>query len=116
VDFALSYLRIRHRLHAPVGSNMRDQIGALAAAGALPEADSRGLLAGAGFLRAFEHAVRLVTGRASRGWHDRPGQAEGVAHLLRHWRLLGLHSLPLKHLESVQEQIREIYRRILGPE
>jgi glutamate-ammonia-ligase adenylyltransferase len=116
VDFALSYLRIRHRLHAPAGSNMRDQIGALAAAGALPEADSRGLLAGAGFLRAFEHAVRLVTGRASRGWHDRPGQAEGVAHLLRHWRLLGLHSLPLKHLESVQEQIREIYRRILGPE
>lgn len=114
-DFVVSYLRIRHQLALVSGSNMRDQIEALTSAGCLPEDDARVLVDGITYLRALDHAVRLVTGRASRGWRDRPGQAEGVAHLLRRWRLLESHSSPLGHLDDVRKQIREIFNRVLGP-
>ena len=115
-DFVVSYLRIRHQLTLSAGLNMRQQIGALANAGVLADGDARALTDGITYLRGLDHAVRLVTGRASRGWRDRPGQVEGVAHLLRHWRLLGPHTPPLKHLEGVQQQVRAIFHRVLGPE
>jgi [glutamine synthetase] adenylyltransferase / [glutamine synthetase]-adenylyl-L-tyrosine phosphorylase len=116
VDFAVSYLRICHRLELPAGSNIRVQIEALAAAGVVAEADAATLVGCAAFLRSLDHAVRLVTGRASRGWRDRPGQAEGVTQLLRHWRLLGPHAMPLKHLEGVQQQTRDVFDRLIGRE
>ena len=116
VDFVASYLRIRHQVELLPGSNMRRQIEALAKAGILADNDARALAEGAAYLRGLDHAVRLATGRASRGWRDRPGQAEGVAHLLRHWRLLGPHTPPLRHLESVQQQVRETFHRVLGPQ
>ena len=116
VDFVISYLRIRHQVELPPGSNMRHQTEALAKAGILVESDASALVEGATYLRGLDHAVRLVTGRASRGWRDRPGQAEGVAHLLRQWRLLGPHTPPLTHLEKVQQQMREIFNRVLAPQ
>lgn len=113
-DFVVSYLRIRHQVTLPAGSNMRGQIEALASAGHLPEGEARALIDGITYLRALDHAVRLVTGRASRGWRDRPGQAEGVAHLLRCWRLLGSHSSPLGHLDDVRKQVREVFNRVFS--
>ncbi len=115
-DFVVSYLRIRNRLALPAGANMRDQIEALAAAGMLPHADARTLVEGTRYLRGLDHAVRLVTGRASRGWRDRPGQVDGVTHLLRSWRLLEAHRSPLTHLENIRQQIRDVFRRVLGSE
>lgn len=113
-DFVVSYLRIRHQVALPPGANLSDQIEALTSAGCLPQDDGQALLDGITYLRALDHAVRLVTGRASRGWRDRPGQLEGVAHLLRRWRLLGLHSAPLAHLDDVRKQVREVFKRHLG--
>jgi glutamate-ammonia-ligase adenylyltransferase len=115
VDFVVSYLRILHRLEMPAGWNMPHQIEALAKAGILGASDARVLTGGVAYLRGLDHAVRLVTGRASRGWRDRPGQAEGVAHLLRSWRLLGSHNSPLEYLEDVRRAIREVFNRHLDP-
>ncbi|HEV2424092.1 MAG TPA: hypothetical protein VGZ29_04605 [Terriglobia bacterium] len=114
-DFVVSYLRIRHRLALHPGAKMPDQIAALTSAGCLPQGEARVLLDGITYLRALDHAVRLVTGRASRGWRDRPGQSEGVAHLLRRWGLLGAHSPPLAHLDDARKQVRELFNRVLGP-
>lgn len=114
VDFAVSYLRLRHRLGALPGSNMVEQLEILSAAGVMTESDARTLAGGATFLRAVDHAVRLVTGRASRGWRDRPGQAEGVEHLLRLWRFASHGQSLLEQLQDVQQQVREVFNRVLG--
>jgi len=98
----------------PPGANLSDQIEALTSAGCLPQDDGQALLDGITYLRALDHAVRLVTGRASRAWRDRPGQAEGVAQLLRRWRLLGPHSAPLAHLDDIRKVVREVFNRHLG--
>ncbi len=114
VDFIVSCLRIRYQLGLLAGSNTREQIELLAATGMIPDGDARTLLEGATYLRALDHAVRLVTGRASRGWSERPGQVEGVTHLLRAWRLLGVHNSPLAHLERVQRQNRAVFEKSLA--
>jgi glutamate-ammonia-ligase adenylyltransferase len=117
VDFAVSYLRLRHRLRVAPGSNMAEQIAALRDAGALDAAAAEVLAAGASFLRAVEHAERLVTGRPARVVPERLSQAEGVEELLRLWGFLpgdnaqiSLHA----RLAEVQRQVRELFNRVLS--
>jgi [glutamine synthetase] adenylyltransferase / [glutamine synthetase]-adenylyl-L-tyrosine phosphorylase len=117
VDFAVSYLRIRHRLSLAPGANMPQQIAALAAAGALRAADAETLTSGAVFLRATDHAVRLVTGRPARSLPERPGQAESVEHLLRLWNLVKIDepdSSVQARLNQVQQELGDVYNRVLA--
>lgn len=117
VDFAVSYLRIRHRLSLAAGANVPQQIAALAAAGILSAADAQTLTAGAAFLRATDHAVRLVTGRPARALPERSGQAESVEHLLRLWSFVKINepddSLQAQ-LARVQLELRGVYNRMLA--
>ena len=117
VDFAVAHLRIRHSLSLAAGANMPQQIAALAAVGKLPAADAETLTSGAAFLRATDHAVRLVTGRPARSLPERPGQAESVEHLLRLWNLLKTDepdSSVQARLDQVQQELRGVYNRVLA--
>lgn len=119
VDYIVSYLRLRHRIALPAGSNMPEQIAALEAAGILSKADAETLAAGAAFVRALDHAVRLVTGRIMRELPGRPGQAEAVELLLRSWGLItGDDRIDPVHdeLTRTQQRVREVYNRLLGSE
>ena len=119
VDYSVSYLRLRHRVALPAGSNMLEQIAALEAAGILLKADAGTLLAGAAFVRALDHAVRLVTGRIMRELPGRAGQAEAVEFLLRTWGLVAgddrIDSVR-DQLTRTQQNVREVYNRLLGSE
>ena len=114
IDFAVSYLRLRHRMTLPAGANMAQQIAALDSAGLLGAEDAQVLSDGAAFLRSVDHAIRLVTGKAADGLPEHVGHAEAVESLARHWGLIpGGESLATR-LREIQEQVRNTYRRLLG--
>ena len=95
---------------------MPEQIAALHAAGHLRDEDAGILLEGAAFLRAVDHAIRLVTGKVAEGLPEHVGHAEAVESLARRWGLIeGEQTLALRLQES-QRRVRYVYRRIVESE
>lgn len=119
VDYTIACLEIEHRRPATPGSNTLERIGALEAAGLLSREDAATLASGARFLRGLDHAIRLVTGRPSRGMPEHTGDAAMVDDLARRWGLVsenaGSESLPVR-LREVQESVRSVYRRVVASE
>jgi [glutamine synthetase] adenylyltransferase / [glutamine synthetase]-adenylyl-L-tyrosine phosphorylase len=114
VDFAVSCLRLRHRVPAPPGANMAAQINALRSAGALSKSDADSLRKGAAFLRSVDHAVRLVTGKAAEGLPAHVGHREAVENLARHWDLVPPGATLAEKLKEAQQEVRYVYRRMIG--
>jgi [glutamine synthetase] adenylyltransferase / [glutamine synthetase]-adenylyl-L-tyrosine phosphorylase len=114
VDFAVSYLRLRHRVLAPPGANMAAQIEALRSAGVLSKADADSLRQGGAFLRSVDHAVRLVTGKAAEGLPAHVGHREAVENLARHWGLVPFEANLDEKLKDAQGEVRYVYRRMIG--
>ncbi|MDE3178616.1 MAG: hypothetical protein KGM47_03065 [Acidobacteriota bacterium] len=117
VDYATAYLQLRHGPAISPGSNTAERIGALSSAGLLPDADARVLTQGAAFLRAADHAIRLVTGKSSRGIPEHTGHAAMIEDLAGRWGLLHTPDgdKPLEHrLREVQGNVRRVYRRVVG--
>jgi len=116
VDFAVAYLRLRNRLAVPAGANMAQRIAAVRAAGLISEEDAAALVAGAAFLRAADHAVRLVTGKAPAGLPEHGGHLEPIDTLVRRWGFVAEGQTLAQRLGAVQQQIRYVYRRLVGVE
>ncbi len=114
VDFTLSYLRLRNRLALPPGANTNQQILALRSTGLMNAEDARILTEGTAFLRSLDHAVRLVVGKSADGLPEHVGHAAAIEDLARHWGMIeGRQSLRAR-LREIQQQIRSVYRRLLG--
>jgi [glutamine synthetase] adenylyltransferase / [glutamine synthetase]-adenylyl-L-tyrosine phosphorylase len=119
VDFALGYLRLRHQIELPPGANSHEQVCALQRHGLFRDEDVKTLKDGAAFLRAVDHAVRLVTGRPPDGLPEHIGHAAMVEGLVRQWGLLksGTVEQPLPwRLREVQQEVRYVYRRLVEAE
>ena len=116
VDFTVSYLRLRHGILLPAGTNMAGQIAALESAGALNPDDARALGDGAAFLRSVDHATRLVTGKATDGLPTQVAQREAVETVARNWGLVPSSLTLAQRLWEVQQEIRYVYRRMTGSE
>jgi len=116
VDFAVSYLRLRHGVLLPPGTNMAMQITALESVGALSQQDARSLHDGAAFLRSVDHAVRLVAGKPAEGLPTHVGHREAVETLARNWGLVSSATTLAQRLWEVQQEVRYVYRRMLGSE
>jgi glutamate-ammonia-ligase adenylyltransferase len=116
VDFAVAYLRLRHRLAVPAGANMGQRIAVLRAAGLISAEDSTALTEGAAFLRSVDHALRLVIGKAASGLPEHVGHAEAVDTLARQWGLVEGDATLAQRLRAVQHQVRYVYRRLVGAE
>jgi len=116
VDFAVSYLRLRNRVATPPGANSAEQIAALRAAGVIAHEDAEVLTAGAAFLRAVDHILRLVTGKAPNGLPEHVGHAEVSESVARRWKLIPTESTLAARLRETQQQIRYVYRRLVGSE
>ncbi|HUY13546.1 MAG TPA: hypothetical protein VMX16_07945 [Terriglobia bacterium] len=116
VEYTVSYLRLRHRVTVPPGANLPEQIAALEEAGFMRREDTGPLAAGARFLRSFDHAVRLVTGKGAAGLPEHAGQVELVEDLLRRWDLLAPQTPLWQRLREVQSEVRYVYRRLTGRE
>jgi len=116
IDFAVSCLRLRHGVTVPAGANVAEQIAALRSRGLVSHEDGQGLSDGAAFLRSVDHAIRLVTGRAADGLPEHVGHAEAVENLARRWGLLQADESLAPRLRETQQQVRFIYRRVVGGE
>jgi len=116
VDFSVSYLRLRHGIQLPPGTNMSRQIAALESAGALSQQDAQSLRDGAAFLRSVDHAVRLVTGKPAEGLPTHVGHREAVETLVHRWGLVSPSTTLAQRLWEVQQEVRYVYRRMLGSE
>jgi glutamine synthetase adenylyltransferase len=92
---------------------MAEQIAALRSAGLMNIADANVLSGGANFLRAVDHALRLVTGRAAEGLPDRAGHAEVVESLARRWGLIAGSETLASNLRETRRCVREVYRRLV---
>jgi glutamate-ammonia-ligase adenylyltransferase len=116
VDFAVSYMRLRQRVAALPGANMAEQIAGLRAAEGISAEDAAALTEGAGFLRSVDHIVRLVTGKAPIGLPENPAQAETAESVAQHWNLLAEGQTLAGKLHETQQQLRYVYRRLVGSE
>jgi [glutamine synthetase] adenylyltransferase / [glutamine synthetase]-adenylyl-L-tyrosine phosphorylase len=119
VDFALGYLRLRHQVEIPPGANSLEQLCAIRKAGAIGQEDAAALVNGAAFLRAVDHAVRLVTGKPPNGLPEHLGHAALVEGMARRWGLLKTDAgeQPLSwRLREVQQEVRYVYRRVVESE
>jgi len=114
VDFAVSYTRLRRRVAATAGANMAEQIAALRAAEAIPAEDAATLREGAGFLRSVDHIVRLVTGKVPTGLPENNAQAETTESVARRWNLIAGGQTLARKLHETQQQLRDVYRRLVG--
>jgi glutamate-ammonia-ligase adenylyltransferase len=113
IDFAVSLLRLRGRIAAHPGANMAEQIATLRSAGLMSDEDSNVLSAGANFLRAVDHAIRLVTGKPAEGLPDRAGHAEAVENLARRWGLISGSETLASSLLETRRRVREVYGRLV---
>lgn len=95
---------------------MGEQIGALLAANAISSADADTLATGAGFLRSVDHLLRLVTGRAPGGLPENGADVETVETLAVNWNLITAGQTLLAMLHETQQQLRYVYRRLVGSE
>jgi glutamine synthetase adenylyltransferase len=95
---------------------MAEQIAALRSAGLMNKEDSKVLSGGANFLRSVDHAIRLVTGKASDGLPDRAGHAEAVGNLARRWGLIAGSETLAQSLQETRRRVRDVYRRLVGAE
>jgi glutamate-ammonia-ligase adenylyltransferase len=116
VDFAVSYTRLRRRITAPPGANMAEQIAALRAAQAISAEDAAALTEGAGFLRSVDHILRLVTGKAPTGLAESGAQAETTESVAQAWNLISPGETLAARLHEAQQQLRYVYRRLVGSE
>jgi glutamate-ammonia-ligase adenylyltransferase len=116
VDFAVSYTRLRRRVAALPGANMAEQIAALGAAQAISAEDAAALTEGAGFLRATDHILRLVTGKAPNGLPENGAHAETASSIAQAWGLVGEGQTWAGKLHDTQQQLRYVYRRLVGSE
>jgi len=116
VDFAVSYTRLRRRVPALPGANMAEQIAALLAAQAISAEDAAALTEGAGFLRATDHILRLVTGKAPNGLPENEAHAETAESVARRWDLISEGQTLAAKLHETQQQLRYVYRRLVGSE
>ncbi len=116
VDFAVSYLRLRHRVELPAGANSPEQVAALRGMDLIGTDDARTLADGAAFLRSVDHAIRLVTGRAADGLPEHVGHAEAVEDLARRWRLTVAGESLAQRLRETQQEVRYVYRRLVESE
>ncbi len=116
VDFCVSYLRLRHRMALPAGTNVAEQIAALRSAELMTDDDAHTLTEGAAFLRSVDHATRLVTGKAAEGLPEHVGHAEAIESLAHRWGLVGGNESLAKRLRAVQQEVRYVYRRLVGSE
>lgn len=114
IDFAVSCLRLRHRVTLPAGANQAQQIAALRSAGLMGEEDAEALTRGAAFLRSVDHAIRLVTGRAAVGLPEHVGHADAVARLARRWGLTSGEERLAERLKQTQQDVRRVYRRLIA--
>jgi [glutamine synthetase] adenylyltransferase / [glutamine synthetase]-adenylyl-L-tyrosine phosphorylase len=109
LDYLAGSLQARHQLW--LAGNLRERLGLLHEHGLLDPAEYDQLRQSALFLRALEHLVRLVTGRA-RKWlpiAEHPHRA--LQKLL--WRLLRADDSfdPTMRLSEILRQTRAIYRQ-----
>ena len=95
---------------------MAEQITALRAAGAISDEDATLLAEGAGFLRSVDHIIRLVTGRAPSGLPENEAHAEIAASVAYRWNLLTEGQTLAAKLHDTQQQLRYVYRRLVGSE
>ena len=116
IDFAVSCLRLRNRMQLPPGTNMPGQIAALNSAGLVSGEDANVLAEGAAFLRSVDHAVRLVTGKSAEGLPEHVGHAEAIESLAQRWGLIGPGETLAQRLRETQQQVRYVYRRLVGAE
>jgi len=116
VDFAVSYTRLQRRVAALPGANMAEQIAALRAAEVISSEDAAALTEGAGFLRSVDHILRLVTGKAPNGLPENSAHAETAESVARHWNLIADGQTLAGKLHETQQQLRYVYRRLVGSE
>lgn len=113
VDFVVSFLRLRHRVELPPGANISNQIAALRSRHLLTERDGDVLDQGAALLRAVDHAIRIVTGRAEEILPEHAVRLESVNLLLRRWNLIAEgESLPVG-LREVEHRVAAVCRGIM---
>jgi glutamate-ammonia-ligase adenylyltransferase len=116
VDFAVSYSRLRHRVTTLPGANIAEQISALRAADAVSAEDADILNEGAGFLRSADHLIRLVTGKAPNGLPENTAHAETAESVAVRWNLIAQGEPLAGKLRDTQQQLRHVYRRLVGSE
>lgn len=114
IDFAVSYLLVRHGAF-DVAGNIREKLYALATRGLLDDNSCATLDSAAEFLRTLEHVVRLVLGRTRKSLPVAEQARETTERLTA--RFLDREFPGGLEAELVRSSlaVRQVYERVLGP-
>ncbi len=74
------------------------------------------MIEGASFLRSVDHILRLVTGKAPAGLPEGGTQAETAESVAQTWNLISPGQTLAARLHETQQQLRYVYRRLVGSE
>jgi glutamate-ammonia-ligase adenylyltransferase len=112
IDFLLSYLVIRHRLHTIQGTTVHRLL-ELGRAGILAHRDVQVLLDALELFRSADHAIRLVTARRGKTFPVSDIARASVAELTRRMTTLEFSGSLEDQLDSVRLRVREIFSRMV---
>ncbi len=113
IDFVIAFLAIRNRVPLPPDT-MRARLHHLESAGVLSSTDAAQLDYAAEFLRATEHAVRLVTASTRKSLPTSDHGCEAVQELVYRAVRREIHNGIEQQLRSTLNQIRALYDRLLA--
>ncbi len=114
IDFAVSYLIVRHGALDVAGS-VREKLYALAARGLLDDNSCATLDSAAEFLRTLEHVVRLVLGRTRKSLPVAEQARETTERLTARFLDREFHGGLEAELARSSQAVRQVYERVLGP-
>jgi glutamate-ammonia-ligase adenylyltransferase len=112
-DFILMYLRLKGAGMFFKSLNTPERITVVEQMGHLERADAEFLMRGTTFLRALDHAVRVVTGRAEEKLPATAPEREMVAELVQRWAVERqvAHNLEAE-LSSLRTKMRRLFDRV----
>jgi glutamine synthetase adenylyltransferase len=113
IDFVIAFLAIRNRVPLPPDT-MRARLHQLESAGVLSSTDAAQLDYAAEFLRATEHAVRLVTASTRKSLPTSDHGCEAVQELVCRAVRREIHNGIEQELRSTLNQIRALYDRLIA--
>ncbi len=114
IDFAVSYLLVRHGALDVAGS-IREKLYALAARGLLDDNSCATFDTAAELLRTLEHVVRLVLGRPRKSLPVAEQARETVQRLTARFLDREFHGGLEAELERSSQAVRHVYAQVIGP-
>ena len=112
IDFLVSYITIKHRIHTAEGTTS-DRLQGFGRAGLISKPDLQALLDALELFRAADHAIRLVTARPAKNFPVGETAHRCASELTSRFMTRDLRGTVESELSAARVRVREIFDRLI---